>query len=150
VGYGFVLYDSGEACEKAISSTNGQEWKGKKLYTGPFIKNKPKKAAAFNNIYVRNIPKEWSEEKIKSHFSKYGEFGSVMIREPDSKSLDKLPDEKKKHILAHKYAFICYKNFDSAKNAVNFEPYYKLNNKEYNSNIEKLADLAKKNGIEDE
>jgi RNA recognition motif-containing protein len=133
-----------------MKSTNGVEWKGKKLYVGPFVKNRPKKAAAFNNIYVRNIPKEWSEDKIKSYFSKYGELGSVMIREPDAKSLEKLPEEKRKHILAHKYAFICFKNFDSAKAAVNVEPFYKLNNKEFNSKMEKLVELGKKQGIEEE
>jgi hypothetical protein len=72
-----------------------------------------------------------------------------MIREPDSKSLEKLPEEKRKHILAHKYAFICFKNFDSAKNAVNIEPFYKLNNKEYNAKMQKLVELAKKD-VEEE
>jgi RNA recognition motif-containing protein len=145
-----VLYDSAEGAEKAIKETNGIEWKGKKLYTGPFIKNKPKKPIAFNNIYVRNIPKEWSDDKIKSHFSKYGELGSVLIKEPDAKNLERLPEEKRKHILAHKYAFICFKNFDSAKKAVSYEPYYKLNDKEFNSKMEKLAELVGKNGIEEE
>jgi RNA recognition motif-containing protein len=133
-----------------MKSANNVEWKGKKLYVGPFVKNRPKKAPAFNNIYVRNIPKEWSEDKIKSHFSKYGDLGSVLVKEPDARNLEKLPEEKRKNILAHKYAFICFKNFDSAKNAVNVESYYKLNNKEYNEKLQKLVDLAKKNSVEEE
>jgi RNA recognition motif-containing protein len=99
---------------------------------------------------VRNIPKEWSEEQIKKHFSKYGELGSVMIREPDVKSLEKLPEEKRNHILAHKYAFICYKNFDSAKSAVDTESFYKITNKEYNAKLEKLVQLVRKEGVEEE
>lgn len=57
VGYGFVLYDASDAATKAISEGNGAEWKGKNIYVGQFIKNKPKKVPQFNNVYVKNIPK---------------------------------------------------------------------------------------------
>jgi len=55
----------------------------------------------------------------------------------------KLPEEKKNQILSHKYAFICYKNFDDAEKAVNKVPYYKITDKEYNDNLDKLANLLK-------
>lgn len=57
VGYGFVLYDSPEAATLAIREGNNIEWYGKKIFVGTFQKNKPKKPALFNNIYVKNIPK---------------------------------------------------------------------------------------------
>jgi polyadenylate-binding protein len=143
VGYGFVLYDNAESAEKAMKESNGVEWKGKKLYVGQFLKNRPKKPVVFNNIYVRNIPKEWSTEDIKKHFSRFGEFGSVLVGEPDSKTLDKLPEEKRASILAHKYAFICFKNFDSAMKAVSEVPYYKLNDKAYNAEVDRVVGLVK-------
>ena len=55
-GYGYVLYDNKNSAEMAIREANEKEWKGKPIYVGTFIKNKPKKAPRFNNIYVKNIP----------------------------------------------------------------------------------------------
>jgi polyadenylate-binding protein len=151
IGYGFVLYDSAEGAENAIKEQNGIEYKGKKLYCGHFIKNRPKKAPQFNNIYVKNIPKLWSREDIEKFFSKYGELGSILIREPDEKNLsDKLPEEKRNHILSHKFAFVCYKNFDSAKRAVNEVPYYKVHDKDYNTEIDNLIELLRKQDLEEE
>lgn len=151
LGYGFVLYDSSEACKEAIKEGNGSTWKGKKLFVGQFVKNRPKVPPKFNNIYVRNIPKSMTKEDILNFFSKYGELGSVLIKEPDVTNLDsRLPEEKRKQILSHKYAFICYKNFDSAMKAVNEVPYYKLNDKEYNNELNKLVEVLGKNGLEQE
>jgi len=150
IGYGFVLYDNPEAASLAIKEGNLVEWKGKKIYVGQFIKSKPKKAPQFNNIYVKNIPKEWTKEAISKFFSKYGELGSILVREPDATTLDKLPEEKKNQILSHQFAFICFKDFDSAKRAVNEIPYYKVNDKEFNKELDKLVELLKNNGVEQE
>ncbi len=57
IGCGFVLYDSVEAAKSAIKEANNFEWKGKKIYVGPFIKNRPKKLPQFNTVYVKNLPK---------------------------------------------------------------------------------------------
>jgi polyadenylate-binding protein len=57
IGCGFVLYDSVEAARSAIKEGNNFEWKGKKIYVGPFIKNRPKKLPQFNTVYVKNLPK---------------------------------------------------------------------------------------------
>jgi RNA recognition motif-containing protein len=137
------MYDNKESAESAIKATNGSEWKGKKLYSGYFLKNRPKKPIAFNNIYVRNIPKSWSTEDIKNYFSRFGEFGSVLVREPTETGLDKLPEEKRAQILSKKYAFICFKDFDAARNAVNEVPYYKLENKNYNAEVDKIVAHSK-------
>ena len=97
MGYGFVLYDSEEGAKKAIEECHGKDWKGKKLFVAQFQKNRPKQAPKYNNIYVRNIPNAWSEKDIKEYFSKYGEIGSMIVREPEADKLKKeLPEEKKK------------------------------------------------------
>ncbi len=57
VGYGFVLYDKPESAMLAIREGNNMEFHGKKLGVGQFLKNKPKKAPQYNNVYVKNIPK---------------------------------------------------------------------------------------------
>ena len=152
LGYGFVLYDSEEGAKKAIAECNGKEWDGKVLYVGQFEKNRPKKPVQFNNIYVKNIPKEWSEDDIKKYFAKYGTISSMITREPEEGRLNpELPVEKKEQILKHKYAFVCFEKLDGpAVHAVNEVPYYKLNNKAYNDTIDKLVDVLKKEGIEED
>ena len=57
VGYGFVQYDNENSSVCAINQANLCEWKGKKIYVGKFVKNKPKKHGQFNTVYVKNIPK---------------------------------------------------------------------------------------------
>ena len=152
MGYGFVLYDSEEGAKKAIAECHGHEWKGKKLYVAQFLKNRPRQPPKYNNIYVRNIPKEWPEQKIKDYFSKYGEISSMIVREPEAEKLKKeLPEDKKKQILSHKYAFVCFKELDGpAKNAVAKVPYLKISDQEYNKKIEKLSEEATKEGVKDE
>lgn len=33
----------------------------------------------FNNLYVKNFPADWNEEKITELFSKYGKVSSVYV-----------------------------------------------------------------------
>ncbi len=56
VGYGFVLFDNKQSADLAIREANNAEWKGKGIYVGTFMKNRPKTTPAFNNLYVKNIP----------------------------------------------------------------------------------------------
>jgi polyadenylate-binding protein len=149
IGYGFVLYDNPEAAALAIKESNGAEWKGKKIFAGQFIKNRPKKSPKFNNIYVKNIPKMWTKEQIHSFFSRYGELGSTLIRDPDPSNLEKLPEGKRNQILSHKFAFVCFKDFDAASRAVNQIPYLKTHDNEYNQEISRLVELLSKNGVEE-
>ena len=152
MGYGFVLYDSADAAKSAIDECNGKEWKGKKIFVAQFVKNRPKKPVRYNNIYVRNIPKTWSEDDIKKYFEKYGKISSMIVRTPDASKLNAaIPEEKKKQILDHQYAFVCFESLDGpAVNAVNKVPYLKIGNDEYNNKIEELVDLLKKQEIKEE
>jgi polyadenylate-binding protein len=151
MGYGFVLYDTEEGAKKAIKECNGQQWKDKKLFVAQFQQNRPKQPPKYNNIYVRNIPKTWTDKEIKEYFSKYGEIGSMIVKEPDANRLNKdLPEEKKKNILSHKYAFVCFKSLDGpAKLAVARVPYLKIADDEYNKKIDEIAKKAKENGVDE-
>jgi len=120
------------------------------MFACTFEKNRPKKPVQFNNIYVRNIPKSYTKEDIEKIFSKYGAIGSMIVLEPDVKNLEKLPEEKRNQILQHKYAFVCFKEFDSAKKAVNEIPFYKLKDTAYNAKVDELVSLLKINGVEEE
>ena len=152
MGYGFVLYDSEEGAKKAIRECNGKEWNGKKLFVAQFQRNRPKQAPKYNNIYVRNIPKSWSEDDIKKYFSQYGEIGSMIVRVPEADKLKKeLPEEKRKHILEHKYAFVCFKSLEGpAKKAVAKVPYLKLEDDAYNKKIEELGKKVNEAGVSED
>ena len=147
MGYGFCLYDSADAAKKAIEGTNGVEWKGKKLVVCQFVKGREKKPVRYNNIYVKNIPKDWTEAKIKKYFEKYGKISSMIIREPEESRLSaSLPPEKKEQIMNHKYAFVCFESLDGpAVNAVNQVPYYKINDEAYNKKIDNLVKVIDTN-----
>ena len=152
MGYGFVLYDTEEGAQKAIKECHGKEWNGKKLFVAQFQKSRPKQAPKYNNIYVRNIPKAWSEKDIKDYFSKYGEIGSMIVREPEADKLKKeLPEEKKRHILNHKYAFVCFKSLDGpAKKAVARVPYLKILDEPYNKKIDEIGKKVKDAGVSED
>jgi RNA recognition motif-containing protein len=85
----------------------------------------------------------FSDKDIENYFSAYGPLGSTLIRVPKENELSKLPDDKRNQILTHKYAFICYKNFDDAERAVNRVPYLKIQDKNYNTELERVAELLK-------
>ena len=66
------------------------------------------------------------------------------MKSTDPKLVEKLPDEKKKSILEHQFAFITFKDFSSASRVVNEYPYFKLNDTKYNSEIQSLATSIEK------
>ena len=152
MGYGFVLYENEENAKKAIAECHGKIWKNKKLFVCQFQKNRPKKPLRFNNLYVRNIPKNWSEDDVRNYFSKYGEISSMLVKSPDPSKLNKnLPEEKRKNIINHKYAFVCYKSLDGpAENAVAKVPYLKLFDESYNKKIEEFAEILRKQKVKEE
>jgi len=81
---------------------------------------------------------------IVNHFKVYGEIGNYIIRMPELSTLGKLPEEKRNFIMNHKYAFVCFKDFDAASKAVNKVSYEKLTNKEYNKELNAIVDALKK------
>jgi hypothetical protein len=81
---------------------------------------------------------------IVNHFKVFGEISNYIIRSPDPNSLGKLPEEKRNFILNHKYAFICYKQFDSASKAVNKVSYEKLKDTEYNKTLNSIVAALRK------
>ena len=152
MGYGFVLFDKEESAKKAIEESHGKVWKNKKIFVCQFQKNRPRKPLRFNNLYIRNIPKNWSEDDVRNYFSKYGEISSMIVKSPDPERLNKaLPEQKRKNILEHKYAFVCYKSLDGpAENAVAKVPYLKLSDDSYNKKMEEYADILRKEEVKEE
>ena len=152
MGYGFVLYENEDNAKKAIAECHGKMLKNKKLFVCQFQKNRPRKPLRFNNLYVRNIPKDWSEKEVRDYFSKYGEISSMIVKSPDPSKLNKnLPEEKRNNIINHKYAFVCYKSLDGpAENAVAKVPYLKLFDDSYNNKIEEFAEILRNQKVKEQ
>ena len=73
----------------------------------------------------------------------------MIVRVPEADKLKKeLPEEKRKHILEHKYAFVCFKSLDGpAKKAVAKVPYLKLEDEKYNQKIEEISKKVNEAGV---
>lgn len=82
-----------------------------------------------------------SDQEVIDYFSQYGQIGSSKIIMPDISSIEKLSEQKKEYVLNHKFAFICYKECADAMMAASKVPFYKINDTDYNQQIDKLVQL---------
>ena len=90
---------------------------------------------------------KFSQKDVENYFGKYGALGSVLLREPIGSNLDVLPEQKRNEILSHKFAFVCYKEAKSAMRAVNEVPYLKIEDKNYNIELEGLCSTLKNSNL---
>jgi len=106
-GYGFVHYETEKMAQDAIDKVNGMMISGKKVFVGLFEKRTDRGPAAqnFTNVYVKNIPLEWSEEKFRTSFQ---EFGTIT-------SLNLPVDDEGKH---KGFGFVNFGDHESASKAV--------------------------------
>lgn len=123
-GFGFVHYETEEAAKDAMEKVNGMQIAGSTVYVGPFIKREERdEAESFTNLYVKNMPSNWDDQKITSVFSEFGEVvSSVLLKTEDGK----------------RFALVNLKDPDSAKAAVDA-----LHLKDMRDPEEKQAEEAK-------
>jgi RNA recognition motif-containing protein len=94
-GYGFVCFKDPESCSRALSESSKRD-----DIIG--VKFEPKSKAEFrkvyNNIFVKNMPAEWTEVEVKKAFEPFGNISSCFMG---------------KHIQGP-FAFICYSSKDAS------------------------------------
>lgn len=118
-GYGFVHFETEEAANKSIEKVNGKLLKEKKVFVGRFKSRKERiveygdRAKQFTNIFVKNIPSDWTQEKLESIFQPYGKTLSITIAADDTGS-------------SKQFGFVSFECHEEAEKAVE-----ELNNKEY-------------------
>uniref|UniRef100_A0A1B6FZD1 Polyadenylate-binding protein n=1 Tax=Cuerna arida TaxID=1464854 RepID=A0A1B6FZD1_9HEMI len=112
-GYGFVHYETEESAKKAIERVNGMLLNDKKVYVGRFISNKERekeigeKAKCFTNVYVKNLPEDVNDERLRELFERYGTITSAKIMYED--------EEKTK---SRGFGFVAFDKTESAEKAV--------------------------------
>jgi polyadenylate-binding protein len=86
-GFGYVHFETEESAAKAIDEVNGHTIAGKQVYVGHFERRTERTTAVnkFTNVYVKNLPADWDENKFMSEFGRFGKVTSVAIRHSGEK-----------------------------------------------------------------
>jgi len=118
VAFAFICYEDpkdkeiGPRCAAAaVNDLHEKEFEGKKIYVREALKKtdrdaeKKKEMLRFKNskkrcnLYVKNFPPATEEGELRAFFEKYGEIESIKLMPKEGEAL---------------YAFVCFKNPDSA------------------------------------
>jgi polyadenylate-binding protein len=119
-GYGFVCFKEPESAARALAETSSRtESIGVKFAP----RSKAEFRKVYNNIFVKNMPDEWTEADIKKQFEAFGTISSLFC--------------SKNNIGP--YAFICYGKADSADREYGpncaAKAVQEMDNKEFNGKI---------------
>eukprot|EP00658_Telonema_sp_P-2_P062338 TRINITY_DN50_c0_g1_i1.p1 TRINITY_DN50_c0_g1~~TRINITY_DN50_c0_g1_i1.p1 ORF type:complete len:642 (+),score=240.34 TRINITY_DN50_c0_g1_i1:326-2251(+) len=116
-GYGFVHYEDESSCQAAMEKVNGKMLKDKIVYVGPFKSRREREdeqggplEQIYQNVYVKNVAEEVTEEEFKNMFEKFGTVTSFVLKTYQG--------ESKKNLPATKYGFVNFDTQDAAKAAV--------------------------------
>lgn len=110
-GYGYIHFENPEDAAHAIDKVNGMLINERKVYVGPHIQKKDRLSKQdeiklkFNNVYVKNLPDDTTEEMLREMFEKFGEVTSVAIS----------TDNEGKF---RGFGFVCFQDCESANLAV--------------------------------
>jgi len=104
-GYGFVHFETEEAAKQAIENVNGLEWSGRTVECKPYVARNQRQGPEWNNLYVKNVPKEWTERALIDAFSAFGEVTSAVLTTDAATG------------ASRGFGFVCFKNPASAADA---------------------------------
>lgn len=83
-GYGFVHFDSDEAANNAIKKANGLILLSKAVAVEKYLRRNERRITSdWTNVYIKNFPLEWSEEKIIELFSEFGKVTSIVLKKTE-------------------------------------------------------------------
>lgn len=81
-GYGYVHYETVEEADAAIAKVNGMLLAGQKVTVSKFKPKKEREAElqnTYTNIFVKNLPIEIDDKKLKEVFGQFGEIQNAAI-----------------------------------------------------------------------
>lgn len=84
-GYGFVHFETDEAANSAIDQVNGMLLNDRKVFVGRF-KNRGDRqkeigdrSKAYTNVFIKNLPDDYTEEQLKADVEDFGSPLSVKL-----------------------------------------------------------------------
>ncbi|KAL7521532.1 hypothetical protein ACHAWX_006205 [Stephanocyclus meneghinianus] len=98
-GYGYVHYETAEAAKQAIEKLDGMLIDGREVQVGVFMRRETRpggKEGEWTNVFVKNLPFEWDDDRLKSEFEKFGEIVSASISTGIRKKFPKKKNEDDK------------------------------------------------------
>eukprot|EP00612_Vaucheria_litorea_P004141 CAMPEP_0171461106 /NCGR_PEP_ID=MMETSP0945-20130129/5693_1 /TAXON_ID=109269 /ORGANISM="Vaucheria litorea, Strain CCMP2940" /LENGTH=707 /DNA_ID=CAMNT_0011987399 /DNA_START=173 /DNA_END=2296 /DNA_ORIENTATION=+ len=108
-GYGYVHYETAESANEAISRIDGMMIAGKQVHVGHFVRRNDRVGQAeWTNIYVKNIPLAWDEQKLREEFGKFGTITSIKIQSESSEN----------GIVSKGFGFINFEEHTAADEAI--------------------------------
>lgn len=110
LGYGFVHYETEEAASNAILRVHGKLITGEKVEVSAFKSRKERggNKFRFTNVYVKNLPLEWTQQDLEKKFGQFGNITSAHINVG-------LPDDPNK---SKGFGFVNFENPEDASRAV--------------------------------
>jgi len=107
-GYGYVQYSNKEAADKAVAEGNGMMMNENKIEVCLFKPRTDRSSSItmYNNLFVKSIPKNYTNEQLKNLFSPYGEIISAVTIK------DRVDGVENKG-----FGFVCFKKNEDAKTA---------------------------------
>lgn len=99
-GYGYVHYETAEAANAAIEKLDGMLIDGQEVQVGHFMRRNERPGQNdWTNCYVKQIPFEWDDARLRKEFEQFGEVISASVatgsRKPFKKPLKKEDGDKK-------------------------------------------------------
>mmetsp|Transcript_101470 Transcript_101470/g.152007 ORF Transcript_101470/g.152007 Transcript_101470/m.152007 type:complete len:683 (-) Transcript_101470:119-2167(-) len=91
-GYGYVHYETAEAANAAIDKLDGMLIDGQEVQVGHFVRRNERPGQNdWTNIYLKKIPLEWDDDKLRAEFEGFGEILSAAIAKGFRKPRKKAP-----------------------------------------------------------
>lgn len=79
-GYGFICFQDEKSAEEAVRLTSSDENTAAIKFES---KEKRPLASIINNVYVKNIPLDWTDQQVKDMFSPFGHIKSLVLQKND-------------------------------------------------------------------
>jgi len=96
-GYGYIHYETAEAANAAIEKLDGMLIDGQEVQVGKFMRRTERPDQEdWTNLYIKNIPREWDDDKMNEEFGKFGDVLSVKIAMGVPRFRPKKKEEPKK------------------------------------------------------
>lgn len=138
-GYGYVHYETQEPADEAIEKINGMLIAGQEVFVGAFQKRQERPDdAKWTNCYVKNIPRHWDEDKLRSEFQPFGEITSCVIMKDKSADGDA--------VASRGFGFVNFEDPDAAVAAMEALNGRTFKSEDESADVELFVGKAQKKG----